>query len=174
MLCIALSSQAQTPLFKAGDEIVSLGLGVGGNYGMPIAVSYEYGYLDLDSKSTIGLGGTIAYQHDNLNDDAGNIFDSYAYNGLTVAATGSYHYDLVEGFDLFASLSLGYTMGQISAKKNDVKGSIGDNGFFYGISIGGRYYFTDYLAAYVKLGATSTSALEIGASYRFSLMSLLK
>ncbi|MFR9524382.1 MAG: hypothetical protein SNH94_07395 [Rikenellaceae bacterium] len=173
VLCVASSSFAQTPLFKAGDEVVSLGVGIGSDYGMPISVSYEMGYLDLDSKSTIGIGGTIAYAHENFNDETGNIFDSYAYNGLTIAATGSYHYDLVDGFDLFATAAVGYTMAQISASKNDVSGSLADNAFYYGISVGGRYYFSDDLAAHVKLGATATSFLEVGVSYRFSVKSLL-
>ncbi len=171
-LCVVIGAQAQTPLFGEGDEIVSLGIGVGGNYGTPIALSYEMGYMDLDSKSSIGIGGSIAYQHKNLNYSGSNL-DKYAYTGTAIAVTGSYHYDLVEGFDLFGTVALGYSMGQISAKCNDVKGSLGDNFFYYGISIGGRYYFTEDLAAFVKLGATATSALEIGASYRFSVKSLL-
>ncbi|MFI3324111.1 MAG: hypothetical protein SNI45_03030 [Rikenellaceae bacterium] len=171
-LCVAFAAQAQTPLFSEGDEIVSLGLGVGGNYGTPIAVSYEMGYKDLDSKSSIGIGGSLAYQHKNLNYTGSNL-DKYAYTGTAIAVTGSYHYALVEGFDLFGTVALGYSMGQITAKCNDVKGSLGDNFFYYGISVGGRYYFTEELAAFVKLGATATSSVEVGVSYRFSVKSLL-
>lgn len=148
LVVAATSVQAQAPQFAKGDEVVSLGVGFGHNL-VPIALSYEKGFMDINDKSTIGLGGKIAYQHKG------------AYNGCTLAVTGAYHYDLVNNFDLFADLSLGYTVG-----------TVGD--FYWGIGVGGRYYFNEKLGAYAKLGYTETSYFEVGATYRFNLSSLFK
>ncbi len=166
--------QAQTPTFAEGDEIVSLGIGLGGGavYGMPITLSYEKGMKNINDKSAFGLGGSISYQSKNYN--TANYYDKYGYTGMTIAVVGSFHYDLVDNFDLFASASLGYSMGQVVAKNDGVTSKAGENYLYYGINLGARYYFTEELGAYVTLGATPSSFLSLGVAYRFDLSSLFK
>ncbi len=138
-LLVVASVQAQTPNFGKGDNVATVGVGIGStNFNIPISLSFEHGVYDINAKSAIGVGGKLAY----------------GGSSAILAVTGSYHYDLFGGnWDPYAELALGYSLGSYSV-------------FHSGISIGTRYFFTDSIAAFAKVGY-GLSWLEVGASYKF-------
>lgn len=154
-----VSSFAQE--FEEGDKVINLGIGFGSNHYTgslynssipPISGSFEVGIKDgvLDEGS-IGVGGYLGfsrYKYEYLS-------WGYNYTNIVLGARGIFHYPLLENLDTYTGLMLGFRV--VSAKE------FGDAVFGYNYSasssglagawfIGGRYYFSDAIAAMLELG----------------------
>ncbi len=167
-LFVAVSAQAQ--YLDEGEEIGSFGIGMGSRYlGMPLTLEYEYGFKTFDDNSSIGLGGLISYCGKSIDGYKALGYDKFKNRHLTLGVTGTYHnsFDLVDNLDLFATVGLGYSMGQYVAKVGSQKGKLADNDFYFGVNVGARYFFSEELAAYAKLGY-SMATFEIGVAYKFN------
>lgn len=165
---LASFANAQESTFNKGDKVVNLGIGFGGTgtygYGMkvpPVSGSLEVGIVDgVAEKGVIGIGGLIGYaSYGDKNTDF------WTFSRLVIGARGSFHYPLVDKLDTYAGLMLAYNNykwtwhGTGTALDNS--GGSGVN--FYGF-IGGRYYFTENIGAFLELGysiATATIGVSI-------------
>ncbi len=161
LLLMALSIQdTQAQAYQNGDFNIGGGIGVGsrlaGNGGLPIAVHAEKGFHDA-----ISAGVYVGYASFN--------FSFWKYTYFIVGARGSYHFgevlDLPDNLDLYGGAMLFYQNVTIKEREftsftSSSPGSIG-----FGIYAGGRYYFTDNIAAFAELGS-GIAILHLGVTVK--------
>ena len=169
---IIASASAQQPAFLKGDNVVSLGVGLGGYLGTgnwtgsgikktPLLVaSFDHCIMDnlFDEKSSIGIGGLVGYKSIKW-------ADYWKTTYIVIGARGSFHYALVDKLDTYAGLHLGYDIANTKWIGHDT-GSAGASGFSYGFFVGARYYFTDAIGAFAELGY-GYSVLNLGVAFKF-------
>lgn len=170
---LSIQLSAQDNLFAKGDKVLNLGLGLG-NIGwgtgytstmLPLSASFEVGVQDgVFDVGSIGIGGLIGY--------AGYKYEyigwQWKYTDIIIALRGNLHYPLVEKLDTYAGLSLGYEA--ISFKETGdgtipAYNTVG-SGLFFGVTAGGRYYFSENFAAMAELGYGITW-LTLGVALKF-------
>lgn len=151
--------QAQEPVFVNGDKVLNVALGLGNslywgtNYRTqvpPISASLEFGVADeIIDKGSIGVGPYLGFsstKYEYLN--AG-----WKYSNIILGGKGNFHYPLVDKLDTYAGLLIGFNIatsrefGSPSGTDSYARGGLVWAGF-----IGGRYYFSDNLAALAELG----------------------
>ncbi len=137
--------------FNKGDINVGAGIGLGSRFGggLPIAIHGEYGITDAIS------GGVYA------------AFVSHSYWTYTVIGVrGAYHFnellDLSDELDVYGGLTILNT--SVKADGIGRLGGVG-SGLDFGIYIGGRYYFTDNIAAYAELG-NGVAYFQVGVTLK--------
>lgn len=173
-----------------GQNIFYVGTGLGqGNFGVAkykksgyvyrssptIHLGFEHGLSEALPNSIIGVGASLSTwfgshrYKDNLN---------YGWNkrwtDVTVLAKGYYHHkDLIgENWDLYAALMIGvryrsYTFSYTDriyeyydSKESGLRGA-------GGLSIGGRYYFTNKVGLYAEFGyGVYTNFLQAGITFK--------
>ena len=145
--------------FDNGDNVLSVGLGLGSSLGgrhysstPGISLQYEHGNWDAGGPGVISLGAYLGFQ--------GFTYSAFGYhqklNYTIIGIRSSYHYNGIhsEDVDVYGGLMLSYNIASYS---NDFPSSYGyanDYGSGVGLTlyIGGRYYFTDNVAAFLELG----------------------
>jgi hypothetical protein len=158
--------------FENGSMVANAGLGFGWySYGVgvtsfpAISASLEKGIKDFDF-GTLSVGGIVGYKHASY-----NWLSNYkwSWTDFLVAARGAVHADLLkmENVDTYGGVGVGlrfqshnyYTPFEYAkAKESTVHPVIA-------LYIGGRYYFTDKLAAFGELGY-GLGYFTIGLSYK--------
>lgn len=160
MAFFALPSQAQNTFVK-GDKVVNLAIGLGnrlysGNsYSSitpAISGSFEVGVIDelFDENSSLGVGGYVGYTSATYTYGSGY---GWKYSDIIIGARGSVHYQLVDNLDSYAGVMLGYDI--VSAKTFGTTvfdGGATASGVDFALYVGGRYYFTEKIAALLELG----------------------
>jgi hypothetical protein len=169
--CLSLTQlHAQESTFEKGNKVLNLGLGLGntlysgiGYSGMvpPLSASLEVGVVDnIIEKGVIGIGGYLgfsSYKWDNY----------YKYTNIIIGPRGTFHYPFVDKLDTYAGLMIGYNIvsskwiGTGSEILNHTGGGI-VSAFF----LGGRYYFSDAVAAMLELGY-GVAYLNLGVAFKF-------
>jgi hypothetical protein len=134
--------------FIKGSKVIDLGIGFSG-YGTPIHGAFEHFFTD---------------------DISAGVFLNFAsYSGFSViwgGVKGNYHFNRIlnlndDKVDLSAGASIGYW-------------SVGGTGFstfgntvFFGVQIGGRYFFSDKIGAFAEFGGGNLSGGIVGVSFKF-------
>lgn len=149
-----VSAQAYTQ----DSKILNIGLGLGGSYTSgkasipPLSVSFEKGITDK-----ISIGGTAGY--------ASSKYEAYGfkseYTYILIGARGSYHFYNTDKIDAYGGAMLGYNV--VSAKVTGLGSAASASGLAYAGFVGGRYLFTEKLAAFAELGY-GVSLLKVGVS----------
>ena len=171
LLVIAVSLSFSQMAYKKGDQVVNLGIGLGGFAGaygtgaIAITGGYEYGYNE-----NISLGGVLGYSSSTQ-----DYFDgSFKYSYIVIGARGSYHLDLFHNpnIDTYGGILLGYNIVSSSwtwnnGYNNYFGGAYGASASYleYGIYVGGRYYFDPHWAVQAELGY-GLGVLNIGIAYK--------
>ncbi len=147
--------------------------------------SFERGVTEL-GPGVLGIGGFLArksvkYEYMSPASWSGG----YAYNydqrwsNTVIGLRGSWHYNEWHGsdrFDLYGGVMLGYNIGSYKDKstrtRNGVTEAYNEN-YSYSTSfvtwstyLGGRYFFSDNVGAYLELGYGMTY-LNLGATLKF-------
>lgn len=168
--------------FQTGDNVITAGIGVGGNYGVysnasgspGIGLAYELGYWDVGGPGVVSLGGYLGYKSYGFD---GSYFGSTYSQKWTYTVIGfrsAYHYnglDLGE-FDPYGGVMLGYNVLKYKYSSSNGLNEVFLNQKTYGsrlalsMYIGGRYYFTNQLGVFAELGY-GVSNLTIGGCYKF-------
>lgn len=187
ILAILLLSSpiAATAQFEVGDNVVGLGLGIGGHYNAyssyssqtpALGLYYEMGLTELGS-GVLGLGGFVGYKSLAYKNRAlfGPGFDyDWRWTYVIIGVRGACHYNEWHGIpelDTYGGLMLSYN----SVKWTDntrypegylASGTYGSSGIGFTGFIGGRYYFTEQLGAQLELGY-GISVLSLGVVYKF-------
>jgi hypothetical protein len=154
--------------FHEGDKLLNIGVGLSSYYyGHPIGLSYEVGITE-----DISVGGQLDYNSGSYDDYYGYNY-RYRYSAYYLGARGSYHFNRVlnineNKIDLYAGLGLGYR----SFKWNDSYYGSGygysyGSGLFLNYFIGGKYYFTNKVGAFLELGYTGLSSSRVGLAVKF-------
>jgi len=171
--------QAQEQTFGQNDNVVNLGVGIGGTLynglgytgsgikRMPtFFIAYErcvVGKL-FNDKSSLGVGGLGGYTS-----------AKYDYSGwgwkstdIMIGARAALHYAFVDKLDTYGGCMFGYNIN--SWKWTGVTGGserrTGNNGLTYSIFVGGRYYLGNAFAVFAELGY-GYSVLNAGLSFKF-------
>jgi hypothetical protein len=145
------------PTFDKSTSVVQVNLGLGGGLGLPIQVSYEKAITD-----NIGVGGLVGFATKSTD----LVGYKYRYTYLLFGARANYHYQFIEKLDTYAGLTLGYNVASFKITPS-YPGSTATagGGIFLAGQIGGRYYFTENLAASLELGYGIGYA-NIGIAYK--------
>ena len=178
---------------EQGDMILNFGLGLGNNYTIggtgfttsipPISASFEYIVKDdlFDGKGALGVGAYAQYMNYNyeVTNNSGiggetisaSILKSamvspsvsdWKYNKFIIGPRGYLHYSFIDKLDTYTGLMLGLDYVSWGTESSDYN----DTAFIWSWFLGGRYYFTDNLAAMLELGYGATYA-NIGIAYKF-------
>lgn len=152
-------AQAQYNPYDDGRKIGTVGVGFSNN-GVPI-----FGRLEVPVVDNITVGGGLSYRR-----RSSGFFN---LSVLGISALGNYHFnellELPDEFDFYAGVSLGYYIWNISADDDDLvyRGSE-SSGIGFDAQIGGRYFFTDNIAANLEFGGgNQTAGGTIGISFLF-------
>jgi len=159
-----LGSMAQESLFNKGDKVLNLGIGLGstlytGPYYTtqipPVSASLEVGVIDnlFEVQGlNLGVGGYLGFTTSKYEYSFFGSIRGWEYTSVIVGARGNVHYPLVDKFDTYAGLLLGYNI--VTSKsfgtggtESDVSSGLASSGF-----IGGRYYFSEKFSAMLELG----------------------
>lgn len=175
---LAFGASAQV---KKGEMILGANIGLGNTaYPAmkafpPLSLEYEHGVYEglfgIDG-FCLGVGGTLAYTHaKDITHVSGHGSFGYHYASVIAAAKGYFHYDFsdLEELDIYAAISLGWniaTARQVGNWPEGYESNISAGGFYYEVSIGARYWFTDFMAANLEAGY-GLSWLKAGINFRF-------
>lgn len=131
------------PQFHNKDFYVGprVGLGGIGGAGLGLGVNAEYGITQQ-----IGVTGTFGW--------SGYSSSYWTYTNLIFAVGGNFHVDLlkVKNLDTYAGLGLGWNFGSVTSNDARYTWDTGYGGFFWDFRVGGRYFFSDKLAATAEFG----------------------
>ena len=170
-LVSASSTKAQS--IQKGDNVVALGVGFGssilnfsGSSQTPaISISFEHATFEAGDDGLISLGaylGTKSYKYSG---------DSYTqkWSYTIVGLRGAYHYTaLGDKVDVYGGIMLSYNA--LKYKDNysggGYVGNYGSGGTGFTAFVGGRYYFSEHIAAMAELGY-GVSYLTVGLAFKF-------
>jgi hypothetical protein len=166
---------------------IGVGFGAFGTYGLkvpPINVAVDY-KLPIDLPITVGAMVTFAMYGDTFSGYYYNNFSDYGYynydlniSQIGIAARGAWHFNVLENLDLYAGLTAGWIIqmwdrvAENKARQGDldrltIDSSAGE--FTINGLIGGRYFFTDMIGAYLEAGYgyTSMQFVQAGVTLKF-------
>jgi hypothetical protein len=135
----------------------------------PISASVEYG-LDNIPLSLGGYFGIAGY-----NEDIGRA--NYSATMAGIAARAAWHFNFIRNLDTYVGLNLGFMLYKQTVETQGdtyygttVAGSKVENDlntFYYAFNIGGRYFFTKNIGAYIELGYSPIAIASLGLSLKF-------
>lgn len=185
VLAATITAHAQS--FEQGTNVLGVGVGLGGNYGIgysgsgvsqtpAIALHFDHGMGEL-GPGIWGLGGFVGYksykyEYDNIFFN-GNYRSSYKWTYLVVGARGTWHYNEWhenDKLDTYGGLMLAYRAASYKDETKYPQGIVASSADTYsGISftglVGARYYFTDKIGAYLEVGY-GVSVLQLGLAVK--------
>lgn len=155
--------------YNEGDHLLNIGVGLSSYYnGLPIGFSYESGI-----HPDISVGAQFDYNSGNYNDYYGYYYNGYrwGYNAYYLGIRGSYHFNRLlnindSKIDLYAGVGLGYQHFQWRDRGYGYGYAYG-SGLFFNYFIGGKYYFTNKVGAFVELGYSGLSSSRVGLAVKF-------
>ncbi len=143
------------------SPVLNAGIGISG-WGVPVYVG-----VDFPVHEAITVGFHLSYQTDNER----FLGEGWKHTIIGISGRSDYHFndllDLPEEWDLYAGLSLGYYVWNTKYKGDfDINyGGTGAGGLGFTAQLGGRYFFTEKLAANLELGGGNViSGAKIGIS----------
>lgn len=178
-LFLSLGVFAQENLFQQGDKVINFGLGIGttlysGSFYKtkipPVSVSFELGLkedLFIDNLN-LGVGGYLGFTSSKWESTwLGLGKYGWNYTNIIIGGRGAVHYPFIEKLDTYTGLLLGLNI--VSSKYfGDPTWNVGaaaKGGIVWSWYAGGRYYFTDNLAAMGELGY-GVSFLNLGLAFK--------
>lgn len=145
--------------YEKGDNLLNIGVGFGGGFGMPIGLSYEYGFSD---KISGGIYAGYASTSENLG------VASWKWTYMLGAARASYHFDFnVENLDPYLGVMVGYNYAEgewDTGGTNWASPSAG--GVIYGGHAGARYMISPKFGIFAEVGY-GIGNLNAGLAFKF-------
>jgi hypothetical protein len=176
---LSLSVHAQE--FVKGTNIVSAGIGLGSSilsYSAAsqtpaLSLQYERGVWDIGGPGVISLGGYIGYKGYSYSGKAGAYSYDQKWHYTVVGIRSAYHYNgfNVDKLDVYGGAMLSYNHLSYTYSDNGGAGGVSGSGSYgsaVGLSlyVGGRYFFTDNIAALIELGY-GVAYLNVGIAIKF-------
>lgn len=154
---------AQEPTFNKGDKVANFGIGLGSTLSIgntlipPLSASLEVGVVDnIIEKGVIGVGGFVGFSSYRWG------FSDYVSRNITIGPRGTFHYPFVDKLDTYAGLMIGYNI----YSDNDPLDTYNYGHVVSSWFLGGRYYFSDNLAAMLELGY-GVFNINLGVALKF-------
>ncbi len=176
-LVFLFTSSLKAQEFEEGDKVLNLGIGFGSSFYTgtfynasipPVSASFEVGVKDgILDEGSIGVGGYLGfskYKWEYLNNYG------YNYTNFIIGARGVFHYPFIDKLDTYTGVLLGFRVVSSNSFGDPTGGfnnytasSSGIVGSWY---VGGRYYFSESLAAMLELGY-GISYINLGIALKF-------
>ncbi len=162
-----LICMAQNAGYSKGNKLLNVGIGVNSYYdgGIPIGASFEVGV-----SNEISVGANVDYISNKYNYGYG--YD-YKFTTIYFGVRGSYHVNELlnitnEKVDLYGGATLGFRSfkWKDSYTNSGLSSSYG-SGVYAGAFIGGKYYFSSKIGAFVELGAIGSTNARVGLGFKF-------
>ena len=147
-------------VYTEDSKLLNIGIGFGGGYTTgkvgipPISASFEKGITDKISVG--GIAGYAASKYELM-----GFKSEYSY--ILLGARGSYHFYNTDKIDAYAGAMLGYNI--VSAKVTGLGAAASSSGLAYSGFVGGRYFFSEKLAAFAEIGY-GISVITFGVSLK--------
>ncbi|HEX2617475.1 MAG TPA: hypothetical protein VHL57_08025 [Flavobacteriales bacterium] len=181
----ALCSQRATAQFEKGDNVLGVGLGVGGGYDVgwkgngvtqspAFVFHFDHGMGDM-GPGTWGLGGYVGFKTVKYDDRYLNYWNyDYRYTFLVIGGRFTWHWNEwhgVDKLDTYAGAMLAYK--SVTFKDHTDYGPYGNlntyrysgSGVDLGVFVGARYWFSDKFGAFGELGYGITW-IQLGLSIK--------
>jgi hypothetical protein len=165
----------------AGSFTIDAGIGLNiPVYGImafpPIIVTLDYalpiGGLPFSVGGAFGIYGSSGENSYVVNAQVGSISFTDSWLFMSFGGRFAYHFNwTIDKLDTYAVTSLGWTV--VSYKREVHRGSVlpddaeARGHVFWGIGIGGRYFFTPNVGIFLELGYSDLSFATLGASFTF-------
>jgi hypothetical protein len=164
-LVVLFVSLTNAQVYRKGVNNLNIGIGPGlaGIYGSMDIPSISVGF-QAGVHEKISVGGIVGYSASTFGE--GQYEWTYSY--IFIGARGEYHFvDLdVDDFDLYGGLTLGYNIVSVSEPSGYSGFYSAEGGYLlYGFHLGGRYYFTPTVGAFLELGY-GVGYIVAGVSFR--------
>ncbi|HEX7366922.1 MAG TPA: hypothetical protein VF273_07495 [Pelobium sp.] len=151
-------TSASAQVYQKGDNLLNLGIGLGGGFGTPIGASFEHGFTE-----NISGGAMVTYSGVTTPGFGGDIKYSYIIAGVRA----SYHHDFgIENLDTYGGVMLGYNVASVSYPSAYAGPKATAGGVAYSGFVGARYYFTPKLGAFGEVGY-GVANLSVGLALKF-------
>lgn len=141
--------------YEKGDNLLNIGVGLGGGIGIPIGISYEHGFSDKISGGVyVGYSGNVG-------------ITNWTY--MLGAARASYHFDFnVDKLDPYLGAMIGYQYITIDGKSlNDMlPAAMRPNLFLWGGHAGARYLLSEKFGVFAEVGY-GLANLNAGVTFKF-------
>ncbi len=163
-----ISTSQSSSGFHQGDKLINIGVGLSSYYyGTPVGASFESGISD-----DISVGAQFDYNSSNYDYDNRS---RWGYSAYYLGIRGSYHLNNIlqlneDKVDLYAGVGLGYQRFRWDDERYGYGYGYSYNyrsGLFFNYYVGGKYYFTPKVGAFVELGYTGLSSSRVGISFKF-------
>jgi hypothetical protein len=159
----------------AGSFTINAGAGINapvyGNVAFPpLIVTLDYalpiGGLPFSAGGAFGIYGS------SRSHDLGSVRFTDSWLFMSFGGRLAYHFNwTIDKLDTYAVTSLGWTLVSWKRKVHSGSALPGDaeaNGhLFWGIGIGGRYFFTRNIGVFLELGYSDLSFASLGVSFTF-------
>ena len=166
------SVKAQT--YSTGTNVISAGIGLGssiagytyGSQSPAISLQYERGVWNA-GPGVVSLGGYAGFKSYKFSDGP----YTAKWNYTIIGVRGAYHYTGLEvkKLDVYGGLMLAYNIlkysDNYSGATYTATGSYGSS-LGFSVFVGGRYHFSDNLAAFAELGY-GVAYLNLGLAFTF-------
>lgn len=164
LLVIVVGLSFSQMAYKKGDQVVNLGIGLGGfagvygSGGIAITGGYENGIHE-----NVSVGGVVGYSSSTYDYGYG---DSWKFTYILIGVRGAYHADLLHNpnVDTYGGLLVGYNIVSYSGPSVSYYNP-GGSYLEFGLFAGARYYFNPQLAVQAELGY-GLGILNIGIAYK--------
>jgi hypothetical protein len=185
VILFASAGKTSAQAFNTGDNVLSLGIGLGsslgGSYGYSsqtpgISLQFEHGQWDVGGPGCISLGGYLGFK--SFSYDGGFSYP-YAYtytqkwNYTVIGIRSAYHYNGINSkdWDVYGGAMLSYDILTYKYTSSDptydyLYNHSYNGGVGFTLYIGGRYFFSDNVAAFAELGY-GISYFTIGGAFKF-------
>lgn len=157
------SANGTSQTFQQGDNVINVGIGLGsaldagnGKPNIGFNASYERGIWEA-GPGLVSLGGYAGRV--SFKDDGPGYEQKWNYT--VIGVRGAWHYTELnhEKFDVYAGVMASYNILDYSYKSSSGITYSGDsysNSLGGSVFAGGRYYFTNNIAAFVEVGYGAT------------------
>jgi hypothetical protein len=164
LLVLVLSISFSQIAYQKGDQVVNLGIGIGGfagAYGTG-SIAVTGGYENAVNEN-ISLGGILGYSSSSYDYGFG---DSWKFTYILIGVRGAYHYDVLHNgnLDTYGGIMLGYNIVSFSGPTVTYYNP-GTSYMEFGFFVGGRYYFNPKWAIQAELGY-GIGILNVGIAYK--------
>lgn len=137
---------AQAQNYQKGDNLLNFGIGVGGDLGLPIGLSYEIGFSD---KISGGIYAGYSSKTQNV------VIADWKWTHIMGAARASYHFNFnVDKLDPYVGVMLGYNYAKGKWSNGGGAGwpEPSAGGVIYGGHAGARYMFSNKMGVFAEVG----------------------
>jgi hypothetical protein len=138
----------------------------------PVSASVDF-RLPVKVPITAGAFGAFSTWGNNVEVVGGEDWTiDITYINIGFGGRAAYHFNFAKKLDAYAGISLGYVIQTIDVKygkawdnirKPDYKGV---SFLLYGVNLGGRFFFTERLGAYLELGYSGLQVASAGITFK--------